>query len=363
MIDLDLDLSSTQLTVPDPIEARPRELLTLIDGTTDEYLLVVDNTALEKVMMCPTMAAHYLWWRREGHARNAALTFGGAVHEGLECLLRGPQDGIELTIDFLLRIRNRITTFWNSNPSPPDEYRTLSNAIEVVERYIERSALPDYEWRILSDSAGLLIERPFEVPLGVIEVNALIKLPEWFDQCYVRYIHVAWSGRIDVGAKLQERNRIVDHKTTSIAGDNFVQDFQLSNQTMGYVWAAQQLWPEHEISGFCLNAIHLKKPAMGKGISEPGPRGGPPALNFFRAYYDYTPERLEEWSTNALTIIEDFVHCMVRGYFPMYTKQCFNKYGKCSYHDVCTMDNPQARTNFLLSDAFKTVTWNPTNGR
>lgn len=370
-LSISVDLSSVQLVTPSSPVATPRKFLTLIEGTIDEYLLIIDNTAAEKVMMCPTMAMYYLYYRREGHARNAALVFGGAVHEGLETLLRGPkvwEDSIgtkviETIEAFDKRIANSITSFWSNNPAPPDEYRTVNNAIEVLRHYRQRASLPDYEWSVLSDNKGLLIERAFELPLGVLEVNADIKLPEWDTSQFVSRIHVAWSGRIDLVAQCNGKNRVGDHKTTSIAGDNFVQDFILANGTQGYVWAAKQLWPEHDIDGFVLNAIFLKKPSAGVGIASVGPRGGKPALDFFRAYFDYTPSRLEQWADNALTVIEDFVHCLVRGSFPMFTKQCFNKYGKCSYHDVCTIDDPEVRIRLLQSDAFKPVVWDPTTGR
>ncbi len=94
-----------------------------------------------------------------------------------------------------------------------------------------------------------------------------------------------------------------------------------------------------------------------------GPRGGEPPLNFFRAYFDYSPERIAQWETNALTLVEDFVHCLVRNYFPMHTKWCFGKYGKCQFHDVCTIDDPFVRMKMLMSDAYKDVTWNPTADR
>lgn len=375
VFDMSLDLRSVQLATPASPVAVPREFLTLIPGTTGEYLLVIDNTAAEKIMMCPTMAMYYLYFRREGHARNAALVFGGAVHEGMEVILHGPgeikvQDGSWTKIanpnteeEFTKRIANAITYFWSNNPAPPDEYRTVNNAIEVLRHYRNRASLPDYQWSILRDNNGPLIERAFELPLGVLEVNTEIQLPEWSTPRFIRKIHVAWAGRIDIVATSNGLNRIGDHKTTSIAGDNFVQDFILSSQTQGYVWAGQQLWPELDIQGFVLNAIFLKKPAAGVGIANVGPRGGKPALDFFRAYYEYSPQRLNEWADNALTVVEDFVHCLVRKRFPMYTKQCFNKYGKCPYHDVCTIDDPETRVRILMSDAFKPVTWDPTTGR
>lgn len=372
--DLDITLpTDTLLTVaPEPPTPKPRrELLTPL-SETGHYLLVLDNSSIETFTTCPQYARNYLVFGREAHARNAALTFGGAIHVGCEHIERdegqprifGNTDPAKGPVD-IERIwtegdtAQAVLSFFTENPAPPDEYRTPAIALEVLAHYRVRKSLPDYQWRVLSDSTGPIIERAFEIPLGVLEVNATIQLPSWKQPQEVSHIHVAWSGRLDLGAECNFRNRIVDHKTSSIGGDQFVQDFQLSNQTIGYLWAAQQLWPELNIDGFCLNAFHLKKPAAGVGLTDKGPRGGPPALNFFRAYFDYTPERIQQWETNTLVLVEDFVHCLVRDYYPLATKWCFGKYGKCQYHDVCTIDNLEVRHRMLMSDAYKTVTWNP----
>jgi hypothetical protein len=354
---------------PQPIMRPRRELLTPLSDP-GEFLLVIDNSSIETFTTCPTYAMYHLVYAREAHARNAALTFGGAVHVGMECIEKyeggtypkSPIPGVDLQWSET-DTAQKVLKYFTENPTPPDEYRTPTCALEVLAHYRVRKTFPDYQWRVLSDDEGLLVERPFEVPLGVLEVNEEIRLPNWDVPKLVTRIHVAWSGRIDLIVESNLRNRICDHKTTSIAGDQFVQDFQLSNATIGYLWAAQQLWPDLDISGFVLNAIHLKRHKPGTPLTLKGPRGGDPPLNFFRAYFDYTPERVKQWEENALVLVEDFVHCMVRNFYPMHTKYCFSKYGKCQYHDVCTIDDPAVRLRMLQSDAFKDVTWNPTANR
>lgn len=341
------------------VEKSHRELLTALPEP-GHYLLVMDNSAMETFTTCPTYAMYHLFYGREGHARNAALTFGGATHVGCDHIER--DEGITPSWTES-DTAQRVLKYFTENPTPPDEYRTPATCLELLAHYRVRKSFPDYQWDVLSDSEGPIIERAFELPLGVLEVNELIKLPSWPEARLVTHIHVAWSGRIDLGAYCNGQNRVVDHKTTKIAGDQFLQDFQLSNPVLGYVWAGQTMWPELNLNGFCLNAFHLKKPAPGQGLMERGKRGGEPPLAFFRAYYDYTPDRIKQWETNTLVLVEDFVHCIVRDFFPMHTKWCFNKYGKCNFHDVCTIDDPKVRMNFLQSDAFADVTWNPTSER
>ena len=349
MIELTIDLPAAHPPQP---KGELRPLLTPLpqDG---HYLLVVDNSAMEHFTRCPTAGLYHLVHRREAYARNAALTFGGALHEAIAALLRGlpaaEQD-------------QAILQYFAENPAPPDEYRTPALALQVMRHYRDRQALPDYEWEVLRDEQGEpLIERPFELPLGVLDINTRLQLPDWPEPRLVKSVHVAWSGKIDLLATVAHRNRVVDHKTTSIAGDNYIPSFILLHQTIGYVWAARQLWPHLDITGFCLNAIYLRRPLPGTtSLVARGPRSGAPPLDFFRAHFEYSAQRLEQWEANSMTLAEDFVHCLVRRFFPMFTNSCFNKYGRCQYHDICTLDDPAVRQRMLASDMYRDVTWSPT---
>ena len=356
MIDISLSLSETQTI---PVEAvRPRrEFLTHIED--NEYLALFDSTALEKIARCHTAGYYYLVRGREPHAKNAALTFGGAEHAGVEKLFLG---GDSATQD------RAITQYFTDNPAPPDEYRTLPMALQVMQHYREQMQVRvDYkEESVRSDDHGLIVERPFEIPIGVLELNCDIQLPQWTEPQRVDNIHVAWSGRIDRVSFINNYSRVVDVKTSSMGGDQFIQTFHLSPQTIGYVWASQQMWPELEIRGFALDAIYLKKPTKGNamiGLMEKGPRGGEPALQFFRAFFEYSQLRIDQWQANTMAEIEDFIFSLKRNFFPLRTQHCFNKFGRCPYFDVDVIDNPDVRIKVLESDAFKDVTWDPTIGR
>lgn len=386
-VSISLDTSSVTLTPEDnPTKSQRRAFLTPLPDLPGEFLLVLDNTSLDKIKRCHYAARNYLVLGREPHARNAALVFGGALHEGLELfhteqflaqkhLAEPPEDW---DVYCPAAQDSAIRSFFLDNPTPPDDYRTVTNALAVMAAYRRRSnplLYPDYEWEILADSEGPIIERPFELPLGVIEVNAEIPWPDNLrtgnntgDDLSVRYvsrIHLAWSGRIDLVTRYGGRARITDHKTSSIEGDQFIQSFQISSQTIGYTWAAQQMWPDLNIEGFTLNCLRFKKPALShKGdLCSSGPRGGDAPLNFFRSYFDYSPARVEQWRTDTLALIGDFIHSLVRDHFPLNDRSCFDKFGVCPYHDVCVNDDPHVREALLAGDSFKPVTWNPTTGR
>lgn len=353
MLTLDTSSAHTEQAPPLVPPVR-RELLTLIPNTKDEYLLVLDNSSLTKFKECPLSWQYYAVYGREAHARNAALSFGGAIHVGLESILRGDDEATTSA---------KTLAFYQSNPPPPDEYRTPATALEVLAAYRQRTSFPDYTWDILSDDSGPIIEKPFELPLCSIRVNQQIQLPHWPAPRPVSIIHVAWSGRIDLVAFTHGLNRVTDHKTSSIDGDNFTMSFNLSSQVLGYIWAGRQLWPSLDLRAFCLNVIRLKRPTGSTGLLEKGPRGGEPPLKFFRAYYQYSPERMDWWLANTKRIVTDIVHSLSRNFFTAHDNQCMNKFGRCQYHDVCMTDSEKVRLALLHSDLFKSVTWNPTDNR
>ena len=308
---------------------------------------------MEGICKCPTFAYNYLVLHREAHAKDASLIFGGAIHEGIKLMLLGEDAEAQNQI---------IVQYFAENPTPPDEYRTPTMALRVMNHYRRHyHAMEDMQFEVITDGPDKLVEIPFEVPLRGIEVNTKLHLPEWPEPRYVEVIHVAYSGRIDLVARKDDQHMVVDHKTTSVAGDQYIQSFHLSNQAMGYVWVANKLWPGLEIESFCLNGIGLRRCKDDSvNIMARGPKNGEPPLTFFRSFYNYSPEQLEQWEENVTTIISDFVHCLVRNFFPQYTNSCFSKYGRCQYFDACTLDNKQVRRRFLLSDNFRPVTWDPT---
>ena len=380
--------TSTSVLIPHNPSGSRRPLLTPLPEP-GHCLMVIDNSSCEKFVTCPQSAYNYLVLGREGQTRSAALTFGGALHAGLEKFLEWQylmQGHSGVLSDCSSDVQDlAIVKHFCENPLPLDifpDYRTVESCLEVMKHYRFQAQLPDYQWEILSDEKGPVVERAFELPLGVLEVGAWINCP-WFsvDELYkiyvnygnnvpagnpltaasvfVSHIHVAWSGRVDAIVHANGMARICDHKTASDKRYLNPQKYHLANQTIGYVWAAKQLFPSLDVKGFLLNGIIFRKPTGAGSIFDKGPRGGEPALSFARYYYEYSDERLLWWANNALTIVSDFIHCLTRNEFPSHTAWCHGTYGPCPYLEVCEQDSPAMREALINSDRYKTVTWNP----
>jgi len=370
-ITLNLPLATTRTTDIEPAKNPRREFIAPIPDEPGAYLLVLDNTSLDKIKRCHVAGRNYLTLGREAQAKNAALVYGGAIHEGFDLFHQWQfAEAHGLPSDHLNAAAQdaAIVQFFTENPPPAtsDSFRTLGNALEVMKSYRRRcdtNLHPDYEWEIMSDERGPIIERAFELPLAVYE-------GEWsYNNETVSKIYLAWSGRIDLIVKANTRIRICDNKTSSVDNPEFVEAFRMASQTIGYNWAAQQMWPGLGVRGFLLNAIYLEgkkaKAASlaGRSISERGPKGGEPALRFDRHYIDYSDDRIEGWKKATIILIEDFLHSVSRNYFPPNDASCINKFGKCPYFDSCSFDNESVGLAYLNSAAFKEVTWNPVTGR
>jgi len=165
-------------------------------------------------------------------------------------------------------------------------------------------------------------------------------------------VKVYWTGRIDAIVRHLNTVKVCDHKTTSMVGPSFYDDFNLSSQTIGYTWAAGHLFPELHVAGLYVNIIIGRKPSKA---------GTPHAYE--RQTYIYSVGHLTEWHRNTQVLVSDFISHLLRGYFPMQTKWCQSKYGPCQYYPTCTALPGPSRDIVLDSTLYQDVTWSPLANR
>lgn len=355
---IELDLGEVHIHKTHHAKLRP--LLIPIPNSQNDFQFSIDNSSSERFTTCSRSAEYYIVRRREVAAPAPALAFGKAVHSGLEIKYK-----YELTPAVKQRQLELVTKAFQDNPVPEDDHRTLDRAMDVIEKYDKKYPVELFDVATHPLTLEPCVEMKFELPLGKIEVNDWI--PVWTTlninddqlklrwngetqqhEVYISSIYVLWTGRIDMIVRMDGLLWVLDHKTTQMMGPQFFEDFKLSNQTVGYAWAAQQIM-ELPIAGLILNALCVRKPT----------KTGTPT-EFERRRFLYDQEQIHEWHENMLVLVSDFIHHLARGYFPMETKWCFGKYGRCQYHDVCCAP-AKNRDELLGSNDFKDVTWNPLN--
>jgi hypothetical protein len=123
-------------------------------------------------------------------------------------------------------------------------------------------------------------------------------------------------------------------------GATYFNQFDPSNQMMGYAWLAQLL------TGLPIAGVRINAHAVLKTQSK-----------FERQTVSYSQKRLIDWGENFNEWVQKIERDIERGVFARNFNACAGKYGMCQYVGVCTM-NPDRRIQTLEAD-FDEQEWNP----
>lgn len=307
-------------------------LLPLLDGDT----LLIDNSSLEQFTTCPRAALYSVARKLRPSGERVPLIFGGIIHKILETRYRAitalHAQTSQVTA-MMLAVAEREFATW---APPEDEFRNYSCAVEFIRRYEDEYPFESFEVLRQKDGSPM-IEVPFALPLGELDDGS------------GKIIKVLWTGRIDMAYRSQNGGGVyvLDHKTTSVMGPNFRNQFEISHQMYGYAWAAEQLIGE-PVQAVVINGLGIRKPSKtGK------------AFEFTRPVIPVSRNLLEEWKTDCLHIVSDFIEMCRRGYLPKHTAWCVGKFGECPFRKVCTLDTEDQREMMLNSGEFQKNEWSP----
>lgn len=324
-----------------------RPILIPVDPENHIYALRIDNTTLSTHTSCNRAGQYYAITRRQATPK-AALAFGNAIHVGLEHFYKG--------LDINSCCQKILDALVDYSPDE-SEWRTPTLAVETMLAYAKHYHLAQDFVPHRRTDGSLAVEIPFSLPLGEFPINAHFPMPRSFytgenipdepPHPYVSTLQVYWTGKIDLIDNPIGDAFVVDHKTSSIGGSQFFSDFELSHQMIGYNWAARQLFPELNIRGTVINALIQRKPT----------RTGT-AREFSRVTHFVSDWHVEEWKRDMGLLIRSFLTNLIQSYFPRNTSHCFGKYGRCPYHDVCTLP-PNQRSIMLSTSSYTDVVWSP----
>lgn len=293
----------------------------------------IDNSSLENFTSCSRRAQYYSILKREPAGFNAALFFGSVIHKALEHRMKR-------TPTWEADQVNTITAAYAENPPPFEEWRTPDLALEVLTAYNKRWPIELEPFTVITDS----VESSFRVLLGTAMLDCALQTPD--GPVHVKAVNVFWTGRCDALINLYDSVFVMDHKTASVTGESYYEDFNLSSQMLGYVWAARQRGIP--AVGLYADVLETRRPSKtGKAIAQR------------RQPYWYSDFHLEEWRVDTFTLIQDFLEHWARDYFPKGTKWCHGKYGECPYWKVCSQDTTAGREQLLHGENYQPVTWSP----
>jgi hypothetical protein len=327
--------------------------LPLLDGDT----FMVDNSGMEGYQTCPRAGQFSLCLRRRGSGDKPALKFGGIMHKAFEPRYRSLEPMYAHT-DEVQKVMLGVAEKEFVDYTPPaEDYRTFDRMSELIVEYGKAYPFEPFDVVRLPDGRPF-VEFPFALPLGSIEVNADFLVQDMIHDSehnlikrgvpYMKHIttlKIVWLGRIDIVYEMNSGTYIMDHKSSSMATN--MAEFEIAHQFYGYKWAVETIL-KRPVLGVNINRIVVRKPS----------RTGIP-FTFERRLIAFQQGLAEEWRTDILHIVADFVENIRRQYFPKHTAWCVGKFGTCQFHKVCTLDSPEQREQMLYSGEFEDNTWSP----
>jgi hypothetical protein len=356
-----LDPLSTSIPLSDALPSKPdpslpkRKLLTPSPDHPDDYILEIDYSNISEFINCPRRAENKIIYGREANKPNSATEFGDLFHR---C------ESLRLEHGWTPEVKTRqyelVADHFITHRPAINDHRTSARMIDTLDMYNKRWENDGWPQKVYFDGTRKFVEVPFKVALCTIPVDGRLPYPRHLllssvrpdiadvgvDEVAVRNIHVLYCGKIDVVLHDSNLFWIVDHKTSSRGGDQFVKAFNLSLQTRGYCWAAQKV-TGLIFAGLIINALIIRPlTKTGKGT------------DLDRHTYFYDADRVNEFQNDITYTMVDFVNSLKRGFFPQHGLSFISPCEMCDYEQNCRLPLDQRATD-LRSDIYRDVTWNP----
>lgn len=299
-------------------------------------LIEIDNSEFSTWGSCFTMGLYNGALKRVNARSRAPLAFGGAVHVGMEYFFKGKGVDECLAAAFADAAITGLDDLC-------DEKRNTTILENLLRSYfLEYPRNPEMHFNVLRLNDQLCVEQSFSIPLGEITVV--------FEGRTIQ-VTVMWMGKIDLLTSYENSIAPVDHKTTTVMGEKFVDDKVRSSQMLGYTYAArylsETLFNKVPVWGVRINALAMRKAGF----------------EFKQFDIPYPDWKVAEWQSETLIAIGDLVRSLdsfLTSAIAIPTREhCVTKYGRCPYFDVCD-SVPSMRDRMMFDDEYFFVSkWSP----
>lgn len=302
--------------------------------------LRIDWSGFSRILECHRKAWHLLCHRRELDGYAAALTYGSAIHAGLDVWQQHLMTGSTDRSAILSAMEAAAATAFTGIEVPDGEWRTLGRAIETLGLYVDARWDEDRTFNIIES------EKYHERTLGVINPRGL------------RPIHVIWQGKIDgVWEDPRNGNRIIkDSKTSS-------KQFELHGPSGGPGRDVVRYQQSGQFQGYCFltsSTAAIVDIITGLPPLQRPTAKSPPRNSFDRQTFEWTADQLSAWQRRTLHQINQWLEAIALGdpTLLFHTNACAWP-TVCPYYSACEQKTEEMRMRWLASGRFRDYTWNP----
>jgi hypothetical protein len=307
----------------------------------------IDNFALTMHQTCPAKYDLRIRQNWTSRGKSAALGFGGALHSGMAHWYKTHDLGQALLA---------IAGGWNEDV-PVDDWRTKEKCITTMIEYSKMYPAESFQVVGLVDG-NPMIEVPFTIEMDGLRVPFCGRWVDVFGeehpgcgymvrdftatvcpQCGAPLEPIEYGGIFDGLIEFSGQVYILEHKSTSVLGSTYFNQFKPNNQVCGYIWAAGKLSGK-KVVGALVNAIGVYKAS---------------ATKFEREITSRSETALLEWKKNVQSTCAEIRFHEHHEFWPMRTMAC-TLYGRCEFLDVHVLEHQAEREKRLEND-FIRETW------
>jgi hypothetical protein len=142
--------------------------------------------------------------------------------------------------------------------------------------------------------------------------------------------YIEYGGIFDGLVEFSGQVFVLEHKSTSVLGGTYFNQFKPNNQVSGYIWASSKLSGK-KVQGALVNAIGIYKAGKTK---------------FEREMTSRSEVGIAEWKRNVQTTCAEIRFHERHGYWPLRTQAC-TLYGLCEFHSIHVLEHPAEREKRL----------------
>lgn len=298
----------------------------------------IDNFALTMHQTCPAKFDLRIQQNWSTRKRSGALGFGGCFHEGLKRWYRG--EGLDAAL-------GAIEETWPQE-MPVDDWRTKTKCLVTMEQYAK--AYPHEPFTVLGiESGNPMVEVSFTLDTGLhlscfkcgpMAARLDVEGIECCAQCLEPLEPIEYGGIFDTLVNASGQIYVLEHKSTSVLGAYYFQQFKPNNQITGYTWAGSELTGK-PVRGAIINAIGVYKSQ---------------ATKFERSPTTRNAADISQWLRDVQAVCEEIQQHRRTGYFPRRTAAC-QLYGSCEFHSVHVLSSETEQLKRLQNDYIREE-WN-----
>lgn len=309
----------------------------LMQKLINEKSLEMDNSMyVNWACAVKGLLSHALKLRPRGKG-SLALDYGTAIHAGLEQFMLGKD--LDTAVESFIKVATELNIDkWL------DDKRCTARGVETL------ASWQMYKYNLTHDYQA--IEMDINGENGKAVELGVKKLITTYKSDSLGLINIYWTGRVDAVVKYKGKFWILDHKTSSMLGDKFLDDKMRSNQFIGYWYALNDVIQKQfgeSLAGVLLNVICTGRKEVA-----------------FETYeLPFSKWQIDEWLVETKHRLESIVDRLIGIYngedWSMIERElCVTKYGKCPFFEACNTV-AKARDSVLVS-AFDEQHWNPHDG-